>query len=73
VYVASLGNSEIVKLDTDGNQTVFSSGGNLSGPDGLAFDASGNLYVATSATTRSSNSTPTATRPSSARAVTSTG
>jgi hypothetical protein len=46
VYVASLGNSEIVKLDTDGNQTVFSSGGNLSGPDGLAFDASGNLYVA---------------------------
>jgi sugar lactone lactonase YvrE len=44
-------NPVILKIDPNGNQTVFSSnnsqqGMNLSNPGGLAFDSSGNLYVA---------------------------
>ncbi|MBV8454305.1 MAG: hypothetical protein JOZ29_18825 [Deltaproteobacteria bacterium] len=50
MYVTSFNNNsgigEIVKVDGSGNQTVFSSGGNIAGPLGLAFDSSGNLYVA---------------------------
>jgi DNA-binding beta-propeller fold protein YncE len=51
LYVAYYVNNEIIKVDANGNQTVFSSnnsqqGTNLAFPQGLAFDASGNLYVA---------------------------
>src|SRR5436305_1993163 len=44
--VASNDHNAIVKVNSTGNQTVFTSGGNLNGPAGLAFDSSGNLYVA---------------------------
>jgi TPR repeat protein len=50
--VASFRNHEIVKIDADGNQTVFSSGGSLNAPNGLAFDPSGNLYVADTYSTK---------------------
>jgi len=33
-------------VDSSGSQTVFSSGGYFNSPYGLAFDSSGNLYVA---------------------------
>src|SRR5438445_331331 len=46
IYVASLRNNAIVKVDSSGAQSVFTSGGNISRPFGLAFDSSGNLYVA---------------------------
>jgi YVTN family beta-propeller protein len=49
-YVAHFGNgaaaSAIIKIDANGSQSVFASGGNLNTPIGLAFDASRNLYVA---------------------------
>jgi streptogramin lyase len=48
LYVSSQngGTNSIIKLDSSGNQTVFASGGNLNRPTALAFDSSGNLYVA---------------------------
>jgi len=45
LYAASYNNHNIVKVDSGGNQTVFTTGGNLDEPQGLAFDNSGNLYV----------------------------
>jgi DNA-binding beta-propeller fold protein YncE len=48
VKVANVFSSAIVKVDSSGNQIVFTSGQNLNGPYGLAFDSSGNLYVGSS-------------------------
>jgi WD40 repeat protein len=47
IYVAVHGSNTIMKFDSSGNASVFadaSSGLNM--PEGLAFDSSGNLYVA---------------------------
>jgi hypothetical protein len=44
VYVAD-GNNQILKFSPNGDRSVFVSSG-LDGPEGLAFDAAGNLYVA---------------------------
>lgn len=45
LYISSYDNSTIYKLDSSGNRTVFTSGGNINGAHGIAFDAHGNLYV----------------------------
>ena len=45
LYISSYNDSTIYKLDASGNRTVFTSGGNLNGAHGMAFDAHGNLYV----------------------------
>ena len=45
MYVTSFINSKIVSLDSGGSQNVFSSGGSLSNPAGIAIDSAGNLYV----------------------------
>jgi hypothetical protein len=42
LYVANQSNT-IVKVDPFGTGSVFTSGGSIFGPEGLAFDASGNL------------------------------
>ena len=44
IYVSLYSSGTILKFDSNGNQTVFASG--LNRPYGLAFDSSGNLYVA---------------------------
>jgi DNA-binding beta-propeller fold protein YncE len=44
--LATEGNNNIVKFDTNGNSTVFSQYGGTAFPVGLAFDSSGNLYDA---------------------------
>jgi DNA-binding beta-propeller fold protein YncE len=46
LYVANSVSNSIVKIDQNGNESIFASG--LSDPTGLAFDASGDLYVANS-------------------------
>lgn len=47
LYVANWSNSTIYKTSlTEGRLTRFVSGNGISNPDGLAFDANGNLYVA---------------------------
>jgi sugar lactone lactonase YvrE len=43
-YVSNYGDSTIVRFDSAGNPTLFSNTG-LNGPNGLALDASGNLFV----------------------------
>ena len=45
LYMALQSENAIVKVDSLGNSTPFASGGLLSNPEGLAFDANGNLYV----------------------------
>jgi sugar lactone lactonase YvrE len=45
IYAASFWNNIIYKYTSSGQQSVFVDSG-LDGPDGLAFDSSGNLYVA---------------------------
>ena len=45
LYVANFSNSTIERFTPGGTASVFASTG-LSGPTGLAFDASGNLYAA---------------------------
>ena len=45
MYISSAWDSTIYKLDSNFNQTVFTSGGYISGAHGLAFDGHGNLYV----------------------------
>ena len=45
IYAASFYNNIIYKYTSSGQQSVFVNSG-LDGPDGLAFDRSGNLYVA---------------------------
>jgi sugar lactone lactonase YvrE len=47
LYVANLGNDTIVKIDAQGNATMFSDDASLiSQPGGLALDGAGNLFVA---------------------------
>jgi DNA-binding beta-propeller fold protein YncE len=46
VFVANFGGNSITEFDSSGNTTTFASGGLLNGPSALAFDGSGNLYVA---------------------------
>ena len=48
LYVVEPGNGVISKFTPDGTKTVFVSG--ISQPGGLAFDHTGNLFVAESAT-----------------------
>lgn len=45
LYISSYGDNTIYKLDSSGNRTVFTSGGNINGAHAIAFDAHGNLYV----------------------------
>lgn len=46
LYVASEGNSTIVRIDSTGTRTVFANpSAGVSNPTGLAFDAANNLYV----------------------------
>src|SRR5207247_382206 len=45
IYVSNGGDNTIRRFSADGTGSVFVSGG-LSFPDGLAFDAAGNLYIA---------------------------
>ncbi|HUJ72995.1 MAG TPA: SBBP repeat-containing protein [Verrucomicrobiae bacterium] len=45
IYAASFYNNTIYRYTSSGQQSVFVNSG-LDGPDGLAFDSSGNLYVA---------------------------
>jgi DNA-binding beta-propeller fold protein YncE len=42
--VASFGTNVIVKIARDGTSSIFANSG-LNGPDGLAFDSAGNLFV----------------------------
>src|SRR5580658_3983999 len=44
-YVSNTGNSTVVKVDSNGNASVFASTG-LDMPLGVALDNCGNLYVA---------------------------
>jgi surface protein len=58
LYVADFGNNKIRKVDTNGNVSTFAGSGtagsadangtaaSFNGPQGLAFDSAGNLYVA---------------------------
>src|SRR5947209_15176652 len=48
LFVADRGNNTIVRIDATGGTATFATG--LHDPRGLAFDASGNLYVANLAT-----------------------
>ena len=45
LYAANFGNSNVVRLDSSANQSLVTSGGNISNSFGLAIDSSGNLYV----------------------------
>jgi len=46
LYVSQYAANSIAKVDlSDGSWTVFASGQGISGPDGLSFDESGNLYI----------------------------
>ncbi len=51
LYVANLGNDTIIKIDAQGNATLFSDDQDLIDlPGGLALDGAGNLFVANYAT-----------------------
>jgi hypothetical protein len=67
VYVANVHNSEIVKVDNSGNQSVFTSGGNLSEPGYLAFSR---LSALTSGTACNGTYNGTFKQPQSAGRVT---
>ena len=45
LYAANASNSNVVRLDSSANQTLVTSGGNISYSSGLAIDSSGNLYT----------------------------
>jgi sugar lactone lactonase YvrE len=46
LYVANLGNDTIIKIDTQGQATLFSDSELIREPGGLAIDGAGNLFVA---------------------------
>ena len=46
LYVAQLGNHTLVKIDAQGQATLFSDSPILSQPGGVAIDGAGNLFVA---------------------------
>lgn len=45
VYFSTQGNSSVYRMDSSGNQTLFTSAGWIQEASGLAFDARGNLFV----------------------------
>ena len=52
LYVALAGNGNIVKYDSNTNQTLVAALGSSAQPVGLAFDPAGNLYVTESGSNR---------------------